>query len=516
MPNPFLPRPRTHRQRTRHPLALTAIVGAVGLAIIPVLADRPAAADAPTSPCLAPFVASAAADLITLKQLDLSALGLRNAMQTGVLIGSSRTGLYAGAQPITAARAGLVGSTLRDSYVYQTAPPTNPAQIQRSTEPAANGQVLLGRRNLTARASLHDQMGCTETSGPVATATEQLLSTSVVNGLNQPVLALPAGADVTTRTSFVTSSGRYHATAVASTAGTDLSLFGSTTLRVTGRPTLKVAASGVASTSTVEYTPATITVAPSSRPGQFQAVTGQFDLAMSRPDLDTVLYALGATWYPGSLADRIPIARISPGPLVHQNLGWSVRATAAALRVQILLRPARSTAAAADTQLAEFTIGGLEALAYAPVGGYTRPGSAATPPTALPAAAGQTKWNTTMAPTTTQNLRGLDPASSPPASGTSAGATDPAHGSGETTDATTNQDRAGGDQQAHSSPSRSAKGGGHGGGWAGDRNLISRGTPILEHHVRTALIVTAAIMLIGLGRLFGTCAYRVPRRRRKR
>jgi hypothetical protein len=244
MPHQQPRRQQCHHRAVRRQTVLAAALGFAGLALLPVTGERPAQAATAASPCYAAFTASAAADLVTLRQVDLGLLGVRGTQPDGPLLGSSRAGLYAGAAPLVAARAGQVEAANPGGYVYQIAPPSRPSASARTAGPSVSGQVSTGARALTAVATLRNPAACDAAGGPVSRASFDLLSDSSLVGRAAPALVVPAGAKTGTETDLALGPAGYAAVATATTAATDLRLLNAVTIRIGGAPTLRISATG--------------------------------------------------------------------------------------------------------------------------------------------------------------------------------------------------------------------------------------------------------------------------------
>ncbi|MBT8225798.1 MAG: hypothetical protein HKP61_20700 [Dactylosporangium sp.] len=391
-------RSRPHRHR-----APLTIIGLLGLATVVSLLTGPASAEVPPSPCLAPFTASSAADLVTLRRADLAPLGAQFAKPSTPFLGSTRAGLFAGANPQTAARAGLATP---GAYVYQLAPPSSPNPVARVLGSTDSTHLRTAAQGVQAAASLTDVLACDGATGPQATASLELRGDSSLRGHSVSVLQVRGGASTAASTRLTQQAARYSAVATAAASLTDLQLFGEITVRVDRQPALRVTASGITATSGVGYEPPTLAVATPSRPGQFQTITDHLDLiapvdtagftaAAALADAEQtpllpisafgeLLAAIGAPTDLAGAPGRVAVVRISPGRISQQNLGWRVHAVASAIRIQLLLRSPVPGDADDEIELAELAIGGVEALASAPSGGYARPGSTSAPEPAAP------------------------------------------------------------------------------------------------------------------------------------
>jgi hypothetical protein len=190
-------------------------------------------------------------------------------------------------------------------------------------------------------------------------------------------------------------------------------------------------------------------------------------------------------------------------------VGSTVHALATAVRVQVLLRSSKVDADA-ESLLAEFAIGGVEALAIGPSGGYVKPGAAAPPAPAAPAERqndqGARNVTTGLAP----NLEGQAATGPSDGAGDQAGSGDPADLAAEGATGTgpptpTRAGRTGTGRKGDTS--QGARGGGAGGGFGDETTSATDGSGPL-HEYRITLILGTGALLIGIVRFAGALATR--------
>ncbi|MBN1173514.1 MAG: hypothetical protein JXA67_15180 [Micromonosporaceae bacterium] len=382
-----------HRRQANYSLIITCAAALAALATASGVSGGQASAEVPASACYAPFVASAAADLVVLRNTDLTPLGdtsdqTRQLATPAALLGSSRAGIYAGRQPQAAARAGLLAP---GRYIYQTAPPSGPSPVTRTINPIVTATTQTGPQRMQAAATLSDAATCDETTGPVSAASLDLEAGATVGGAAGPVLRLPRGSETTTAAGLASDAGSYSVVATSTTTVGDLRLFEHVTIRQSGHLLLRSTATGTAETSGITYRPPGLSVAIDH--GEFYPVTEHVDLIAPTGPVSVaaasklakgsatplmplsafrqtmaVLGVSAATVADGAVA----VVRVTAGAVAQQNLGWRVHAVATTARIQVLIRDLRPAGLGPETRIAEFAVGTAETLAIAPVGGYSR------------------------------------------------------------------------------------------------------------------------------------------------
>jgi hypothetical protein len=314
-----------------------------------------------------------------LRQRDAPPPEPQAAEQPSDLLGTaSRAGFYGGEKPLTAARAGTFAQQdAAPTHVLQIAPPTKAATATTSLVESDDGGIRLGARDLRARAVLSEANSCEDA---MAESAASIRTDSVFTGPGGQTVRMPAGGRTSTATGLLAGAGGYSALALATATVPDLEIRNGATVRVTAGPALRITASGDPGTSTVTFTAPRISVSTPQAPTTFHELAGPVDLSATEdPDqIDAVLRLLrtlggnGPTESPLDQVSRALLVRLAPGGVVEQNRGWVVHALASALHVTMLLREVSTTGTVIETELAEISVGCVETLAYAPVGGYPR------------------------------------------------------------------------------------------------------------------------------------------------
>lgn len=357
-----------------------------GLGIIPIIPVSPSMAAVtsdPGSPCGATFTASAASDLATLRQRENQPMPRATEQPSDLLGAASRAGLYGGKNPLTAARAGTFAPRdAQPTHILQVAPPTQATTVTASVAESDDTGIRVGARDLKARAVLSEENNCADAW---AESVVSVQSDSVFTGPGGPTIRIPAGARTHTITGFVSEHGKYSALALAAATVPDLEIFNGITVRVTSGPALRITASGDPRTSKVSFTAPKVSIATPRTATEFHDLTAPLDFtATEDPEqIAAVLSLLGTLGETGlnesplSQVHQVLLVRLTPGDLVQQNRGWVVHALATTVRVTVVLREMATSGTVTDSEVAEISVGCLEALARAPEGGY--PGRESSP-----------------------------------------------------------------------------------------------------------------------------------------
>lgn len=375
--SPPAPCPARWRGRATRVVVMMAVAG---LSLLPsVVPDSSSAAASanPASPCRAAFTASAGSDLVVLRQLSVSKLARTEPERPDMFNASSRAGLYAGRRPMVAARAGVFATAEADqTHVLRVAPPDASEPAVRSIDASDMGNTHTAQRDLRALARLVDPETC---SLAASEAGVSLHGESHVTGSTGSKLSLAAGSWTNATSGLRLGPGGYASVATATVGVGDLALPGGATLRVSTEPSLEISASGVASTSTVRYTPPAIAVSGPEEPARFRPVATTLDLPSPEgvPIADSpaanLLTALGGAVPEASKGERRRgmLLRIVPGTLGQQDDGWLVHALACAARIAVILQSTLTDGSVVENRLAEISIGNVEAVAFAPSGGFS-------------------------------------------------------------------------------------------------------------------------------------------------
>jgi len=405
-------RPGVAPPRRRLTAAVTgaAIVGAM---VAPALALTPAtAADCPAR---RPHAASAAADLLRLDLLDLHPLGAAVGPVGALRLAATQADLTAGprvaaagaarhlrADALDADIAGLVPAGAATRTLRQQAPPANAEPASVSVPRADLGALRIGLGKVSTHATATDALRCGAGTGQGSTASAEVLSATVLRGPgDQALLAAPANLSSTAWTGLVAHDGRAAAAAMASVSAADLRVLAGTdsqvTVRVISPPTLRVTATGRARTSSVHYDAPVLEISGAGGALRRIDTAGQSvdlpldDLAgiRSLPLLRGVADPLAA----GVPGDGLVVLRVSVGDLRTEIGDRTVRASAASVRLQVLVEspplrrpgghgygPPEAGAPKAPAAVLDLRIGLLRAEAQAPR--YHQPPS--QPPTPPP------------------------------------------------------------------------------------------------------------------------------------
>lgn len=250
----------------RRRFAALAAAGVLGAATTTALVAEPATASPSKAPCTARFGATAGAELLALRLLDLKPLGLTLPPVADVHVSTAHAGIAGGGDTARAAaegrylRARLLGRPVPAGAlgvrVYQQAPPPNASPTTVPTNGLDLGAVRLGTGGLTAHATWGDVRKCDPRSGPRSTADATLTRADLLPDRGDRSLARVTGLAAKTRTRVVTHQGRPAAEATAEANLTDVRLFAGTpsaiTVKVVSKPKLVVVAGGTGRTG-VEY-----------------------------------------------------------------------------------------------------------------------------------------------------------------------------------------------------------------------------------------------------------------------
>jgi hypothetical protein len=372
----------------------------IGATLVPGLGVLPAAASPTARPCSAQFGASASADLVRLSFLDLHPLGVaigpaadvrvastRAAMTTGVAGGSRASAQYMAAKLLgKGVPVGPLGPT-----AAQEAPPTNATGVSTTVLAKDLGVLAAGTGQLNAHATWRRPEGCTtEAGGPAAEASGALLNATILRGRGgRALLNLPSNLGSASSARLTAEHGRLRAIACADTRLVDFSVFagaaGQVGVRVLTQPRLRVVAGGSKATSSVEYASAVLDVSLPGGPvrrldGTHQSVEFAAPNSGSLAGAAESARAAGLPLLPGNplneLLDRLTtvtsamhagstrvthltglaIVRLSIGELRQDVSQTEVRASAAALRVQLLTRTGDR-----ETSVVDLSIGILDA-----------------------------------------------------------------------------------------------------------------------------------------------------------
>lgn len=271
--------------------AAMAAVAAPGLAVAPAVA----APQNPAGPACAGFSAAAAGDLVTLRLLDLSPLGLGLPPAVDLTLASSRAGFSGGAGQAAAqgryAQGKVLGFTPPfgplDATAYRIAPPsaepvaTNPGRI-------ALGPTRAGTGNLTARSEYGSPGRCDPSAGATAESTAALLDAAVLPG-RRPLVSAADNLSTGTRTALVRHRGGTGAEAVSTGGLTNLAIFDALHVRVFNPVTLRVLASGKADTSVVDYQSPIVGIdLPDGREVKLDQANRSIDLGIPGPGTEPV------------------------------------------------------------------------------------------------------------------------------------------------------------------------------------------------------------------------------------
>lgn len=407
MSSPLHHWPSRHSAKStgRH-LTITTVIWLAGAAAVSGISTGSASAHS-VLPCRASFATSSAADLVALRSLDLTPLGLEspNIAFPYPLLGSTRAGFYGGQEPQTAARAGM---PVRGGYVLQTAPTnSNNTAATLRVEPTDTDTIHSGAQYLQTTAVLDNSATCGDAINPRATAALDLYDETTFIGDGIDVLQISDTSKTSTNASLVHNSTEYAAVAESKSELTSIRLFNTVTIHMTGPASLRVIATGTIETSAITYSPPSIAVSTAATAGDFQPFSGELNLIaplgptgmtaatalaqqtgaplLPAPTFDSILATVGVDHGTYSPHGKIAIIRLSVEPIAQHNLGWRVHALASALHVQILLRTGEDDGTTRDSPLADITIGSLEALACAPAESDSQqPSKAATASTDKP------------------------------------------------------------------------------------------------------------------------------------
>jgi hypothetical protein len=246
--------PRAHFSRR---LAAIAAVGLLA-AVTPVAVAAPAeAAPEHSSPCPAQFGSTAASELLALRLLDLTPLGLPLPPVADLHVSTTRSGM-AGGPPHSASEARYVQAALLGKAIpsgvlaadaYQQAPPPHDHPTVVPSVGLNLPVLKVGTGGLTAHATIHDAGRCGPGSGPRSDTGASVGKVRVLPqyGSDRALIGLDA---LNTNTSAYVSGDRGHPAATATATGdlTKLQLFAGTPqaigVNIVSQPALQVTASG--------------------------------------------------------------------------------------------------------------------------------------------------------------------------------------------------------------------------------------------------------------------------------
>jgi hypothetical protein len=259
---------RTPFFRPRRHFAVAVAAAIAGAAIAPGLGALPASADPETSACgTFRFSAGASSDLVRLKALDLSPLGVklppivdaRISTTTATSSGGPDGRSEAVAKYLSAKVAGTglpVG--ILDAEARQTSPPVAPTGVTVNP-PGINLPTLsLGRGTLTARTTWPAAPRCKPVEGDQAKAGATVLNATVLPANNGTLVRLVDSTSSGSITSMVRNGDALNPRGTATTGLAHLTVLAGTPgeigVKVIHAPELTATAAGTRSQSTVEYT----------------------------------------------------------------------------------------------------------------------------------------------------------------------------------------------------------------------------------------------------------------------
>ena len=414
--------PRARITRRLAAIAAVTVVGTLG----PVAIGAPAVAAPTGGPCPAGFGATAASELLTLRALDAQPLGALLPPVASIHVGPTESGM-AGSPARAAAQAELVkanalGLSLPDAvlgeHVYQQAPPPDANGLSRHIAGADLGVLSLGAGSLSAHATWQDASHCAPGSGLDAGSSASTARLDVLPTAGGRALLRIGALETDTAVGVASVGGRPAAVSTATGSVVSIEIFGGTagavSVQVVSQPTLQVVAGA---TRTVSYRAPVLRVAALGRQAVDLSSAGSHtDVVIANPTVNAAAHTLtggtggaspvsdavralvgslpvpalssllnepgrlpvslnGSTYHPGG--DQSVVLRLSLGDLTKQTTSTGIHATAASIRIQLLLR----TGGYADTTLLDVALCALDAAAAAPAGngGYGSSGPSGSP-----------------------------------------------------------------------------------------------------------------------------------------
>lgn len=288
MPAPQQSTPDLRRRR----LAFLAAAGVFSLGLSVPLAAAPALAD--PSCKTKPYSASAAADLLQVKLVDLRAVGLPIGPVADVTVSSTQSGFVpvGGVNSGAAAKyldAKVLGNKLPvgvlDQVAYQQAPPPHATGVVKNALSVDLGAVKVGTGDLKAHATWGDNLRCGKAPGTAAESSAALLDAAVLPSGNKALVKLPNNLSSGTETGLANGNGVLGAQAIAKIGLADLRLFAGTEaevkVQVLKPPTLTGFAGGSVAKSSVTYTNPLLKIKlPTGAEINLDSPSGHIDLAV--------------------------------------------------------------------------------------------------------------------------------------------------------------------------------------------------------------------------------------------
>jgi|tagenome__1003787_1003787.scaffolds.fasta_scaffold20862865_1 hypothetical protein len=258
---------RTPFFRPRRHFAVAVAAAITGAAIAPGLGVLPASADPGSGACgTFRFSAAASSDLVRLKALDLSPLGVKLPPVVDARISTTRATSSGGPEGRSEAVAKYLSAKVADTGLpvgildaeaRQTSPPVSATGVTVSPTGINLPTLSLGRGTLTARTTWPAAPRCKPVEGDQAKAGATVLDATVLPANNGTLVRLADSTSSGSITSMVRNGGDLNPRGTATTGLAHLTVLAGTPgeigVKVIHAPELRATAAGSTSESAVEY-----------------------------------------------------------------------------------------------------------------------------------------------------------------------------------------------------------------------------------------------------------------------